>query len=106
MRHTAARARRAVRRATTHPRTGSCTASGGPGRGGRGARAWAHANGAVLRLTTRLQEGLQEATRRPDRGDISTTTVIIWVAAVTGALLIAGTIAVVIAKYNGQLTGL
>ncbi|MFJ9121311.1 hypothetical protein ACIRJO_38020 [Streptomyces sp. NPDC102394] len=43
---------------------------------------------------------------RPDHGDISITTVIIWVAAVTGALLIAGTIAVVIGKYNGQLNGL
>jgi hypothetical protein len=61
---------------------------------------------AVLRLATRLHEGLEEATRRPDRGDISTTTVIIWVAAVTGAVLIAGTIAVVISKYNGQLAGL
>jgi len=61
---------------------------------------------AVIRLTTRVQEGLQEAKRRPDRGDISTTTVIIWVAAVTGAVLIAGTIAIVIAKYNGQLNGL
>ena len=50
--------------------------------------------------------GLEEAARRPDRGDISTTTVIIWVAAVTGAVLIAGTIAVVIAKYNGKLSGL
>jgi hypothetical protein len=53
-----------------------------------------------------MQDGLQEAARRPDRGDISTTTVIIWVAAVTGAVLIAGTIAVVIAKYNGKLSGL
>ncbi|MGW7824652.1 hypothetical protein ACWGLF_42825 [Streptomyces puniciscabiei] len=53
-----------------------------------------------------MQEGLEEAARRPDRGDISTTTVIIWVAAVTGAVLIAGTIAVVIAKYNGKLSGL
>ncbi|MFF7145722.1 hypothetical protein [Streptomyces sp. SID2888] len=60
----------------------------------------------MLRLTIRVQEGLQEAARRPDRGDISTTTVIIWVAAVTGAVLIAGTIAVVIAKYNGKLNGL
>ncbi|MGW5657254.1 hypothetical protein [Streptomyces humi] len=67
---------------------------------------WARANGAVLRVTTRMQEGLEEAARRPDRGDISTTTVIIWVAAVTGAVLIAGTIAVVIAKYNGKLSGL
>jgi hypothetical protein len=37
---------------------------------------------------------------------VSITTVIIWVAAVTGALLIAGTIAIVIAKYNGRLSGL
>ena len=110
MKHTAARARRAVLRATTHThthmRTGPYTPSRGPGRGGRGARAWARANGAILRLTTRVQEGLQEAARRPDRGDISTTTVIIWVAAVTGAVLIAGTIAAVIAKYNGRLNGL
>ncbi|MEU5524678.1 hypothetical protein ABZ759_29455 [Streptomyces sp. NPDC047860] len=106
MKHTAARTRRAVLRATTHPRTASGTASRGPGRARRGARTWARANRAVLQLTTRVQEGLQEAARRPDRGDISTTTVIIWVAAVTGAVLIAGTIAVVIAKYNGQLNGL
>ncbi|MEV5078881.1 hypothetical protein AB0K74_08625 [Streptomyces sp. NPDC056159] len=109
MKHTAARTRRAVLRATTHPHTGPYTASRGPGRRGRDgrrARAWARANGAVLRLTTRVQEGLQEAARRPDRGDISTTTVIIWVAAVTGAVLIAGTIAIVIAKYNGKLAGL
>ncbi|MEU5281157.1 hypothetical protein AB0G87_32665 [Streptomyces asoensis] len=57
-------------------------------------------------MTTRVQEGLKEAARRPDRGDISTTTVIIWVAAVTGAVLIAGTIALVISKYNGKLSGL
>lgn len=106
MKYIAARTRRAVLRATTHPHTGPYGASRGPGRGRRGARTWAHANRAILRLTTRVQEGLQEAARRPDRGDISTTTVIIWVAAVTGAVLIAGTIAVVIAKYNGQLAGL
>ncbi|MCI3273366.1 hypothetical protein [Streptomyces cylindrosporus] len=59
-----------------------------------------------MHLTTRVQDGLKEAARQPDRGDISITTVIIWVAAVAGALAIAGTIAVVIAKYNGQLNGL
>ena len=106
MKHTAARTRRVVLRATTHPHPCPDTASGAPGRGRRSTRAWARANGAVLRLTTRVQEGLQEAARRPDRGDISTTTVIIWVAAVTGAVLIAGTIAVVIAKYNTKLSGL
>ena len=61
---------------------------------------------AVHWLTTRLEEGLAELRRRPDRGDISITTVIIWVAAVTGALVIAGTIAAVIAKYNGNLSGI
>ncbi|GAA3785629.1 hypothetical protein [Streptomyces chiangmaiensis] len=105
MKHTAARTRRTVRPAT-HLHTGQYGASRGAGRGGRGARTWAYANRAVLRLTTRVQEGLEEAARRPDRGDISTTTVIIWVAAVTGAVLIAGTIAVVISKYNGKLNGL
>lgn len=106
MKHTAARTRRAVLPVATHPHTAPYATSRGPGRGRRGVRTWARANGAVLRLTTRVQEGLQEASRRPDRGDISTTTVIIWVAAVTGAVLIAGTIAVVIAKYNGKLSGL
>ncbi|MFD7708579.1 hypothetical protein [Streptomyces sp. NPDC059786] len=57
-------------------------------------------------LAARWNEGLEEARRNPDRGDISTTTVIIWVAAVTGAVVIAGSIAIVIAKYNGQLSGL
>ncbi|MGC9501036.1 hypothetical protein [Streptomyces sp. WG7] len=61
---------------------------------------------AVLAVTTRLEEGLAELQRRPERGDISITTVIIWVAAVTGALVIAGTIAAVIAKYNGNLNGI
>ncbi|MEU5225308.1 hypothetical protein AB0G55_22075 [Streptomyces toyocaensis] len=66
----------------------------------------ARAYRAVHALTARLEEGLAELWRRPDRGDISITTVIIWVAAVTGALVIAGTIAVVIAKYNGNLNGI
>ncbi|MDN3028614.1 hypothetical protein [Streptomyces sp. S.PB5] len=61
---------------------------------------------AVRSLTERLEQGLAELQRRPDRGDISITTVIIWVAAVTGALLIAGTIAIVIAKYNTNLNGI
>jgi hypothetical protein len=41
-----------------------------------------------------------------DRGDISITTIIIWVAATAGALAIAGTIAVVVTKYNGKLSGI
>ena len=61
---------------------------------------------AVRWLTTRLEERLEEATRRPDRGDISITTIIIWVAAVAGAGIIAGTIAIVVNKYNLKLTGI
>ncbi|MBY8345813.1 hypothetical protein LXH13_39500 [Streptomyces spinosirectus] len=53
-----------------------------------------------------MREVLEETARRPDRGDISITTVIIWVAAVVGALLIAGAIAVVISKYNVKLGGI
>ncbi|GAA2767510.1 hypothetical protein GCM10010103_65520 [Streptomyces paradoxus] len=60
----------------------------------------------VRQLAVRVEEGLAELQKRPDRGDISITTVIIWVAAVTGALLIAGTIAVVVAKYNESLNGI
>ncbi|GAB2717407.1 hypothetical protein [Kitasatospora kifunensis] len=41
----------------------------------------------------------------PERGDVSITTVIIWVAAIALALLIAGTIAVLATKYNGKLAG-
>ncbi|WP_060903237.1 hypothetical protein [Streptomyces europaeiscabiei] len=65
-----------------------------------------HTRRAVHWLTTRWHDSLEEARQRPDRGDVSTTTVIIWVAAVTGAVVIAGTIAIVIAKYNGQLSNL
>ncbi|MFJ1839805.1 hypothetical protein ACIOJ9_38850 [Streptomyces sp. NPDC088175] len=61
---------------------------------------------AAIRLMARMREGMVEASRRPDRGDISTTTVIIWVAAVTGAVVIAGSIALVVAKYNAQISGL
>ncbi|WP_328499645.1 hypothetical protein OG828_49040 [Streptomyces sp. NBC_00457] len=61
---------------------------------------------AVRWLTSRLEDGLGEAGRRPDRGDISITTVIIWVAAVAGAVAIAGTIAIVINKYNVSLSGI
>ncbi|MFJ6121604.1 hypothetical protein [Streptomyces sp. NPDC092129] len=69
-------------------------------------RTAARSHRAWHRLATRLEEGLADMARRPDRGDISITTVIIWVAAVTGALVIAGTIAAVVAKYNGNLAGI
>ena len=57
-------------------------------------------------LENRFRDVMDQARQDPDRGDISITTVIIWVAAVTGALLIAGTIGLVIAKYNGKLSGI
>ncbi|MFI5641986.1 hypothetical protein ACIA8H_31805 [Streptomyces goshikiensis] len=52
-------------------------------------------------FTSRIGQGGAD-----DRGDISITTIIIWVAATAGALAIAGTIAVVIAKYNTSLSGI
>ena len=58
------------------------------------------------RVVRWLATRMEEASRQPDRGDISITTVIIWVAAAGGALAIAGTIAVVIAKYNLSLSGI
>ncbi|MEU5930054.1 hypothetical protein AB0L49_36085 [Streptomyces antimycoticus] len=60
----------------------------------------------AVTLTAVWGKGLAEAKRRPDRGDISITTVIIWVAAIGGAIAIAGTIAAVVAKYNGKLSGI
>ncbi|MFE7758382.1 hypothetical protein [Streptomyces sp. NPDC057429] len=60
-------------------------------------------SGAGQWLRGRIDQG---RARGEDRGDISITTVIIWVAAVGGALLIAGTIAVVVSRYNGMLTGI
>ncbi|MFD9356447.1 hypothetical protein [Streptomyces sp. NPDC060031] len=56
-----------------------------------------------LALKSRWEEVREHSSK--DRGDISITTVIIWVAAVAGALLIAGTIAVVVGKYNLKLSG-
>ncbi|WP_427168835.1 hypothetical protein ACQF4J_47255 (plasmid) [Streptomyces sp. C1-1] len=77
-----------------------------PGKDGRRTGRGGPAGRAATRVTVRLRAGFDEALARPDRGDISITTVIIWVAAVTGAVLVAGTIALVIAKYNGQLGNL
>ncbi|MDX3075884.1 hypothetical protein [Streptomyces sp. MI02-7b] len=61
------------------------------------------ATAAVLWVRGRLEEG---RARGSDRGDISITTVIIWAAAVGGAIAIAGTISIIVTKYNGLLTGI
>ncbi|MGP4001703.1 hypothetical protein [Streptomyces sp. 8N706] len=57
-------------------------------------------------LAAALRGRLEAARAQPERGDISITTVIIWVAATAGALAIAGTIALVVTKYNGKLSGI
>ncbi|MGW6859183.1 hypothetical protein [Streptomyces xanthophaeus] len=62
----------------------------------------------AIRCTVALQAHWQEVKKHSaeDRGDISITTIIIWVAAVAGAIAIAGTIGVVVTKYNGKLSGI
>ncbi|MFK0223721.1 hypothetical protein ACIQWN_36740 [Streptomyces vinaceus] len=59
-----------------------------------------------LSVTLRSHWAKVQAHAVEDRGDISITTIIIWVAAVAGALAIAGTIGVVVSKYNGKLSGI
>ncbi|MFZ3475760.1 hypothetical protein ACODT3_40325 [Streptomyces sp. 4.24] len=59
---------------------------------------------AAIRASQWLKSRIEKG-GAADRGDISITTIIIWVAVVAGALLIAGTIGVVIARYNTTLTG-
>ncbi|MFE5488970.1 hypothetical protein ACFQ7Z_03225 [Streptomyces virginiae] len=65
------------------------------------AKATTAAHCAVRWYKSRLEQG-----GPADRGDISITTIIIWVAAVAGAIAIAGTIAVVIGRYNTTLSGI
>ncbi|MFF3214153.1 hypothetical protein ACFYYB_26190 [Streptomyces sp. NPDC002886] len=56
----------------------------------------------AIRVTQWLKNRREQAS---DRGETSITTVIIIVALVAGALLIAGTLAVVFSRYNTALTG-
>ncbi|MEU9304915.1 hypothetical protein [Streptomyces sp. NPDC048269] len=62
----------------------------------------------AIRLSIALKSHWEDIKKHSakDRGDISITTVIIWVAVVAGALAIAGTLGVVITKYNGKLSGI
>lgn len=64
-------------------------------------RATTAASATAAWFKSRIEQGGAD-----DQGDISITTIIIWVAATAGALAIAGTIAVVIAKYNTSLSGI
>lgn len=59
----------------------------------------------VIRLSQWLKSRIEQG-GADDRGDISLTTIIIWVAAVAGAIAIAGTIAIVIGRYNTTLSGI
>ncbi|MDF3141066.1 MULTISPECIES: hypothetical protein [unclassified Streptomyces] len=54
-------------------------------------------------LRTRLTDAHEEIKTRGDRGDSPVSTVIIIVAAIVGALLIAGGLAALYAKANGKL---
>ncbi|MFB6808860.1 hypothetical protein [Streptomyces sp. NPDC056387] len=62
----------------------------------------------LVRLNIALRSHWEkvQAHASKDRGDISITTIIIWVAAVAGALAIAGTIGIVVTKYNAKLSGI
>ncbi|WP_260605459.1 hypothetical protein [Streptomyces sp. WAC01280] len=61
------------------------------------ARAWA--------IRSRLEEVHQEAKTRGDRGDSPISTVVIIVAAVAGAVIIAGGLALAYSRANGKLSG-
>lgn len=61
----------------------------------------------MTKYVIRMSQWLKSRTDwNSDRGDISITTIIIWVAAVAGAIAIAGTIGVVITRYNTSLSGI
>ncbi|MGW6557622.1 hypothetical protein [Streptomyces hydrogenans] len=57
-------------------------------------------------LRTRLETLQKEIKDGDDRGDSPISTVVIVVAAVTGALLIAGGLAAAYARANGKLSGI
>ncbi|MGW1768259.1 hypothetical protein ACWCQL_29975 [Streptomyces sp. NPDC002073] len=65
------------------------------------AQATVTATAAVRWFKHRIEQG-----GASDRGDISITTVIIWVAVTASALAIAGALAVVATKYQGKLSGI
>lgn len=58
----------------------------------------------VIRVSQWLKSRIEQGTN-PDRGDVSITTVIIWVAAAAAAITIAGGIALLATRYNTKLAG-
>ncbi|MFI1400944.1 hypothetical protein [Streptomyces sp. NPDC020681] len=63
------------------------------------AQAWGHT------LRTRLDDVRGEMASHGDRGDGPIPTVIIILATITGALVIAGGLAALYARYNSKITG-
>jgi hypothetical protein len=59
-----------------------------------------------LAAWTVLQGRVQELREDDDRGDISISTVIIWVAVIGGAVLIAAALTALFTKYKGKVSGL
>ncbi|MBB1258336.1 hypothetical protein [Streptomyces alkaliterrae] len=60
--------------------------------------------GAVIR--DHLEERAASPLKGGDRGDVSVTTVIIWVAAITGAVAIAALITALMNRYGARLNGI
>ncbi|MCX5231491.1 hypothetical protein ACIO8G_35260 [Streptomyces sp. NPDC087219] len=69
-------------------------------------RAQAAVTACAWAIRTRLEEVQQEAKDRGDRGDSPISTVVIIVAAVAGALIIAGGLAAAYGRANGKLSGI
>lgn len=61
---------------------------------------------AATALRDRLDRAVKQATDQGDRGDSPISTVVIIVAAVAGALLIAGGLAAAYGRANGRLDGI
>jgi hypothetical protein len=59
-----------------------------------------------LAAWTVLQGRVQELREDGDRGDISISTVIIWVAVIGGAVAIAAVLTALFTKYKGKVSGL
>ncbi|MET9955999.1 hypothetical protein ABZ135_31265 [Streptomyces sp. NPDC006339] len=57
-------------------------------------------------LRSRLESAVQQAKANGDRGDSPISTVVIIIAAVTGAILIAGGLAAAYGRANGKLNGI
>lgn len=57
-------------------------------------------------IRSHLEEVHQQATKQGDRGDSPISNVVILIAAVTGAILIAGGLAAAYGRANGKLSGI